>query len=186
MQHQGTKILETERLTLRPFAMGDAGQMFNNWANDCEVTKYLTWEAHRNIDATKEILETWIQNHDKEDFYNWAIVLKEINEPVGSISVVNQDDNIKMVRVGYCIGRKWWNKGITSEALNALIKFFFEEVGANRIEAMHDPNNPNSGKVMAKCGMKYEGLLRQGGKNNQGICDDVVYGILAEDYFKKR
>jgi ribosomal-protein-alanine N-acetyltransferase len=107
-----------------------------------------------------------------------------LNEPIGTIGVVKQWDEIKMVHIGYCIGRKWWNKGITSEALNPLIKFFFEQVGVNRIESRHDPNNQNSGKVMAKCGMKYEGLLRQADSNNQGIVDTVYYGILAEDYLK--
>ena len=176
------KRLETERLLLRPFTIDDAGLMFNNWANDDEVTKYLTWPSHKSINDTINILGEWIQNHEKNDFYNWAIVLKEINEPVGSISVVKQDDDIGMVRIGYCIGRKWWNRGITSEALGALIEFFFVEAGINRIEAMHDSNNPISGKVMAKCGMKYEGLMRQAGRNNQGICDDVIYGILADDW----
>jgi len=73
----------------------------------------------------------------------------------------------------------------TSEALNTLINFFFEEVGVSRIESRYDPNNPNSGKVMIKCDMKYEGLKRQADWNNQGICDSVEYAILAEDYFKK-
>lgn len=66
-----------------------------------------------------------------------------------------------MVHVGYCIGKKWWHQGITSEALAALINFFFKEVKANRIESRHDPRNPNSGKVMEKCGLIYEGTIRQ-------------------------
>jgi ribosomal-protein-alanine N-acetyltransferase len=90
-----------------------------------------------------------------------------------------------MVHIGYCIGKKYWNQGITSEALNRIIKFFFEEVGVNRIESRHDPNNPNSGKVMKKCGMKYEGTIRQADINNQGICDYSEYGILAEEYYNK-
>jgi ribosomal-protein-alanine N-acetyltransferase len=75
----------------------------------------------------------------------------------------------------------WWHRGYTSEALAELIRFFFEEVGANRIEARHDPRNPNSGKVMLKCGMKYEGTIRQADCNNQGICDYAMYGILRTD-----
>jgi ribosomal-protein-alanine N-acetyltransferase len=185
MKHLGTKEFETERLLLRRFIIDDAENMFKNWANDDEVTKYLTWESHKSINWSKNILEPWIQNYSKNDFYLRAIVLKEINQPIGSIGIVQQADNTKMVHVGYCLGKKWWNKGITSEAFNVLIKFFFEEVGVNRIESRHDPNNPNSGKVMMKCGLKYEGLRRQADYNNQGICDSAGYGILAEDYFKK-
>jgi ribosomal-protein-alanine N-acetyltransferase len=91
-----------------------------------------------------------------------------------------------MVHIGYCIGKKWWHKGITSEALLALIKYFFEKVGVNRVESRHDSNNQNSGKVMSKCGMKHEGTMRQADKNNQGICDYCEYGILAEEYFKNK
>jgi ribosomal-protein-alanine N-acetyltransferase len=184
MEHLGTKELETKRLILRRFTLGDTENVFNNWANDDEVTKYLTWLTHKDINTTKYVLEQWIKDYEKKDFYNWAIILKDIDEPIGSISVVKQSDDIEMVHIGYCIGKKWWNKGIMSEALNELIKFFFEKVGVNRIESRHDPNNPNSGKVMAKCGMKYEGHLRQADKNNQGIVDTIYYGILAEDYSK--
>jgi len=64
-----------------------------------------------------------------------------------------------------------------------MLRFFFEDVGVNRIDSRHDPRNPNSGRVMVHCGMHREGTVRQGDLNNQGICDYVLYGILAEDYF---
>jgi len=182
MEHLGTKKLETERLILRQFTIDDAECIFKNWANDDEVTKYLTWPSHKNINETISIREKWMKEYEKKDFYQWAIVLVEINEPIGTISVVDKNDDIQMVEIGYCIGKQWWNKGITSEALNALIKYFFEDIKVNRIEAWHDINNLNSGKVMAKCGMKCEGLLRQSRKNNTGISDCAVYGILLEEY----
>jgi len=185
MEHLGTKELETERLILRQFTVNDAEKIFNNWANDNDVTKYLVWPSHQDLNASKNVLEQWIQKYEKKEFYQWAIELKEINEPIGSIGVVKQSDDLKMVHIGYCIGKNWWNKGIMSEALMVLIKYFFEEVGVNRIESRHDPNNPNSGKVMAKCGMKYEGHMKQADRNNQGIVDTVYYGIVAEEYFKK-
>jgi [ribosomal protein S5]-alanine N-acetyltransferase len=185
MEHLGTRKLETERLILRQFTIDDAELMFKNWANDDNVTKYLTWPTHQDINVSRYVLENWIKNYSKNDFYQWAIVPKEVNEPIGTISVVDKNDDIQMVEIGYCIGKKWWNKGITSEALNAIIKYFFEEVMVNRIEAWHDIKNPNSGKVMAKCGMKCEGNLRQSRKNNTGISDSAIYGILLEEYFKK-
>lgn len=70
-----------------------------------------------------------------------------------------------------------------SETFKEIIRFLFEDVGLNRIEAYHDPRNPHSGDVMKKCGLLYEGTARQAGKNMQGICDYVHFAILKEDYF---
>ena len=101
--------------------------MYKNWANDDEVTKYLTWPSHSSVEVSKDILNIWIDDYKNLNFYNWAIILKENgNEPIGGISVVKLNDEIGIVQFGYCIGRKWWNKGVTSQALNALIKFFIE------------------------------------------------------------
>ena len=90
-------------------------------------------------------------------------------------------DSISAIEIGYCIGRRWWHRGITSEALATLIDFFFDRVGANRIECRHDPNNPRSGMVMKKCGLRYEGTSRSADRNNQGICDVCRYAILRQD-----
>lgn len=187
MKNLGTKTIETERLILRRFKMEDAEAMYKNWASDAEVTKFLTWPLHSSNEVTKKVLQDWINNYEKDDFYQWAIILKENGEePIGTISVVDKDEEVNMVHIGYCIGTKWWNRGVTSEALMAIIKFFIKEVGVNRVESRHDPNNPNSGKVMMKCGMKYEGTMRQADINNQGICDYSMYGILAKEYFQKK
>lgn len=182
MEHKGTKNIETERLVLRRFNYNDLQAMFKNWESDSKVTKFLQWKPATHIDEVQEILREWIQGYEKLDFYQWAIVLKELGEPIGSIGVVGKNEKTDMVHIGYCIGSKWWHRGITSEAVKAIIPFLFEEVGVNRIEAQHDPNNPNSGLVMKKCGMKYEGTLRQADWNNIGIADACVYSLLREEW----
>ena len=181
MEHKGTQRIETERLVLRRFVSDDAPAMYKNWASDPEVTKFLTWPPHGSVDVTRKLIDMWISGYSRPDSYSWAIVLKEINEPIGSIAVVKLDEATSMVQIGYCIGRKWWHKGIMTEALDAVIDFAFDEIGADRVEAVHDPDNPNSGKVMLKCGMKYEGTLRRSSVNNQGIVDTVYYSILRSD-----
>lgn len=181
MKHLGTKELETQRLTLRRFTMDDAQNMYHNWASDPEVTKFLTWPAHSSVEITKMVLGDWVTNYTRNDFYQWAIVPKALGQPIGSISVVDKNDAAQLVHIGYCIGKEWWHRGYMSEALKAVMDFFFEEVGVNRVETRHDPNNPHSGGVMRKCGMKYEGTLRQSDRNNQGICDACWYGLLASE-----
>ena len=181
MKHLGTVELKTSRLLLRRFTVADADAMYQNWASDPEVTKYLVWPAHSGPEVSRAVLESWVEGYQKENFYQWAIEFE--GQPIGSISVVSGNDRIEMVHIGYCIGRAWWHRGIMTEALGALIRFFFEEVGVNRIETRHDPNNPHSGAVMRKCGMHYEGTMRQSDWNNQGICDASWYSILRSDYF---
>ena len=184
MKHLGTLELKTSRLKLRRFTIEDADAMFQNWASDPEVTKYLTWPAHSSPDVTRWVLESWIGEYEKKSYYQWAIEFE--GYPIGSISVVSGNDRTEMVHIGYCIGKQWWHRGIMTEALGEVIRFFFEDVGVNRIETRHDPNNPHSGAVMRKCGMQYEGTFRQAAWNNQGICDACCYAILRSDYFGKR
>ena len=183
MNHTGTVQLKTPRLILRRFTAQDAETMYRNWASDPEVTKYMTWPAHSSAEISRMVLESWVRDYSRPDFYQWAIELD--GEPIGSISVVHVGEDTEMVEIGYCIGKSWWHKGITSEALAAVIRFLFEIVGVNRIQARHDVNNPNSGGVMRKCGMVYEGTMRQSDRNNQGLCDSCIYGILRSDYHGK-
>ena len=181
MNHLGTQTIETKRLILRKYKEGEEKYIFKNWACDDEVTKYLMWQSHKDVSVSKQWIEYLKSNYDRKDFYEWTIVLKEIDEPIGSISVVDKKENVNVVHIGYCIGKKWWHQGITSEALSAVIDFFFDKVGADRVESRHDPRNVNSGKVMQKCGMKYEGTMRKADVNNQGICDCSYYAILRSD-----
>lgn len=182
LTHKGTQTLHTSRLTLRPFTMDDAQAMYDNWASDPEVTKFLTWPTHTSVAVTEMVLKEWVGSYDKPDYYQWAIEYE--GAPVGSISVVSHSERIEKAMVGYCIGRRWWHRGITSEALQAVIDFLFREVGMQRVEAYHDANNPNSGAVMRKCGMTYEGTHRNSDWNNQGVCDAVWYAILREEWGK--
>ena len=177
--HQGTQVLTTARLTLRPFTMDDAPAMFTNWACDPEVTKFLTWPTHTSVEVSEAVLADWVPRYTEPDYYQWAIVYE--GQPIGSMAVVEHDDRVGKAHIGYCIGQNWWHRGIVSEALKAVMDFLFNEVGYDRIEARHDPRNPHSGGVMKKCGMKYEGTLRQSDWNNQGVCDACWYALLKSE-----
>lgn len=180
MNHIGTQTLSTERLTLRRFTIEDAEQMYYNWANDPEVTRFLSWPTHQDVENSREVISRWEQEYEKKDFYQWAIEINDSEQTIGSISAVKVMDEIDAVEIGYCIGRSCWHQGYTSEALAEVMRFFFEEVGANRVCATHDVENPNSGKVMEKCGMSYEGTCRKAGRNNTGIVDIALYAKVRE------
>lgn len=182
MEHFGTKTIETERLLLRRFTLEDAQSMFENWASDPEVTKFLTWPTHMDAGISRMVLEDWIASYEKPDFYQWAIVLKSLGQPIGSIAAVEQNERAQRAHIGYCIGKNWWHQGIMSEALKAVMGYLFREVGFQRLDSRHDPNNPHSGDVMRKCGMQYEGTLRRSDWNNQGICDASWYAAFREEF----
>lgn len=182
MKNCGTQRIETDRLILRRYVIEDADAMYKNWASDSDVTKFLTWQPHSSVEVSRGIIENWLKEYSDEKYYQWAIVLKANgNEPIGDISVVQMNEDISMVHIGYCLGRAWWRRGIMSEALKAVMDFMFDTVEVNRVESRHDPMNPNSGKVMQKCGMKYEGTLRSADRNNQGICDACYFALLRSE-----
>jgi len=181
LTHKGTVTLETSRLILRRASTEDAEPMFRNWASDPEVTRFLTWPAHKTIAVTRTVLDSWINSYEKSNYYQWIIILKDIRQPVGSISVVDHNDATKMAHIGYCLGKQWWHRGIMSEALQAVMDYLFDEVGICRIESRHDPNNPHSGAVMRKCGMYLESITRKSDRNNQGIVDACHYVLLKEE-----
>ncbi len=185
IHHCGTKQIQTSNLLLRSFIISDAKAIFQNWANDPEVTRFLTWFPHPDIAESRRILNLWLDEYKNPDFYQWAIELKEIGEPIGSIGVVNYNNHNEMAELGYCIGRKWWGKGLAAEALQMVIIFLFENVGFERIQALHYAENKASGRVMQKAGMQHEGRLRHYHKNKEGCFVDMeLYAILKTEISK--
>ncbi len=180
LNHKGTITLETERLFLRRFEVKDIEDAFYNWCKDEEVTKYLSWPPHSNTEVTKNIIESWINNYESLEYYNWAIELKETSRAIGSIGVVDLSNQHRRCEIGYCIGKEFWGKGIMTEALKAVISFAVEEIGIVRVQAMHNSQNVASGKVMLKAGMKYEGRLYSFHIGKDGLpydCD--MYSITS-------
>ncbi len=183
ISHKGTVILKTERLELRRFTAGDAEAMFQNFFSDPVAVGFSRWQVHETIETTKVLMTEYERDYQELNCYNWAIMLRDSGETIGRIAVAHLDERVSTADMSFFIGRAWWHRGYASEALSAVIGFLFSEVGLNRIAARHDVANPNSGGVMKKCGMSFEGILRQAGKNSNGFVDVGQYAILAEDYF---
>ncbi len=123
MNHQGTKILETERLLLRRFIVEDAEGFFQNVTSDPEVNRFLTWSLHESVEDTKKLLEGWGERYENPERYCWAIVLKKSGEVIGTIAAPTVKNRVEAVEVTYCIGSKWWGCGFVPEALRAVMKY---------------------------------------------------------------
>ena len=144
--------IQTERLILRPFELDDANDIYYGWANDSEVTKYLTWNPHKNIEETKMVLSNWVKQYEKEERINFAITLKENNQLIGAIDVVGYIGGVPVI--GYVLSKAHWNKGYMSEACKKVIEFLFS-LGHKKIIIDAQVENNASNKVIQKSGGEY-------------------------------
>ncbi|WP_436513222.1 GNAT family N-acetyltransferase [Clostridium thermobutyricum] len=182
MNNKGTVTLITDRLILRKYSIEDSKDMYKNWGTDKKVTRFLSWENHKNIEETKRILEYWVSRYESDRFYNWIIELKENNEAIGGIEVVELDTVKKACEIGYCLSSKYWNKGIMTEALKRVIEFLFKEVELEEIYAFHDTRNAASGEVMRKSNMTYKGTFRNFIIRNIKYDNISAYSITKKEW----
>jgi putative acetyltransferase len=171
------QIIETERLILRPVTENDEEAIFE-YSKGKNVGPNAGWKPHESIEETREVMKLVFL--DIENVF--GIELKETGQLFGSIGLIpdpkRQNDNTRMV--GYAIGENYWGKGYTTEAVQALIRFGFEELGLNLISAYCYPFNERSKHVLKKCGFKYEGKLHWAEKRYDGeIIDNECYYITC-------
>lgn len=179
--HRGTQSIRTDRLILRRFTENDAQAMFDTWASDVRVTRYMTWEPHTSVEVTKQLLKLWCEAYQDDRCYRWAIELG--GKLIGNIDVVRLGERSEQALLGYCMGYDYWNRGLMTEAASAVIEYLFQQIGMNRITIRHAVKNPASGRVAQKCGMIKEGVKRQDFKANSGEFLDVAeYAILRSEW----
>ena len=173
--------IETERLLLRPVTLDDAEEMFD-YASDRENTRY-TFPTNQSLEETKNnIAQFYLAN----PLGRWGIELKSNGKFIGTIDLHKIDPVLKKAAIGYIIHQKYWNQGLTTEANRAVIKLAFEEIGMNKLTALHDKANPASGKVMEKSGMCFsheEPYARMDQHEKSRIVTRVHYILTKEDYF---
>ncbi len=170
MNDFGTREIITGRLKLRRFASDDTDSMFNNWASDPEVTKYLTWDAHPNKEYTVWWISRSLEKYSSDSFYYWAIEFE--GDVIGCIGGSRIGES--GFDIGYCIGRKWWNRGIMTEAVLAVIDFAFNNLLCGYVEISYILENKASGRVAEKCGMQFV-REEKGGFTKHGISYDLGY-----------
>ena len=177
-------IVETERLVLRPVTLDDAKAMFE-YASNKENTRY-TFSTNQSLEETKNnIAQFYLAN----PLGRWGIELKNSGEFIGTIDLHKIDPVLKKAVIGYINHQKYWNQGLTTEANRAVIKLAFEEIGMNKLTALHDNANPASGKVMEKSGMCFsheEPYARVDQHEKGRIVTRVHYVLTKEDYFANK
>ncbi len=173
--------LETPRLRIRRLTMQDAADIYR-YSRDAEVARHVLWDAHRTIGDSRAYLRYMLRRYRQHDPASWGIEWKETGRVIGTIGFMWIQNDNSAAEVGYSLARDFWNRGIMTEALKAVIDYGFGRLNLNRIEAQHETTNPASGAVMRKCGMAREGTLRQRLYNKGRYVDVDLYAILRKDY----
>ncbi len=173
--------LETERLILRKMVLNDAEAVFA-YASNSEVSRYTLWETHRSIEDSRAFLEFATQKYENGGEPDWGIVYRGNGCLVGACGLVNWEAEHARAEVGFVLSREYWGRGLMSEAVRAILRFGFERMNLNRIEARCIAENAASARVMEKAGMVYEGTLRQREYIKGAYRDIKLYAILKKGF----
>lgn len=183
MKHTGTIELDTKRLLLRRFYREDADACFNNWMADEEVYEFLSAGP-----KDRNYIEEWLSYADevyaKNDTYYWAIVEKESGKAVGEIFVNDYSEKNRVAELWWTVGPRFKGKGYATEAAKAIVSHLFNEVGFHRVWAKCVDGNIGSERVMQKCGMGREGVMREyfyDDKTDE-YKDLVVYSVINQTH----
>lgn len=150
--------LATARLVLRRPVAEDAPRLFGSYAQDPEVTRYLTWRPHGNVSESEEIIEQFISAWRVRREFCWFITMQATGELIGSIGSRNDHHRIEL---GYVLARPYWGRGLMVEAVTAVVDWLFTDMGVFRISALCDTENRASARVLEKAGFEREAILRR-------------------------
>jgi RimJ/RimL family protein N-acetyltransferase len=148
----------TPRLTLRPPRLTDADSIYEEYATDPEVTRYLIWSPHTSIEDTRAFLATRFVERGERPEESLVITLTGVDRAIGMIGYRH---NGHKADIGYVLGRKHWGRGIMTEAGRAVVERLFAIPGVRRVWATCDVDNIGSARVLEKIGMTREGILRR-------------------------
>ncbi len=160
MDRKGFTVLETPRLILRPLTLADAETAYYGWTGDEDANKWVSWLPHHSLEDAVEWLKEidWQQatvGDTPRDNYIWGFVLKEKNKLFGSGGLIWEED-CGLYQVGYNISQSYWNKGYTTEAMRAILKYAANILGIKRVAGGHAKENLASKKVLEKLGFVYD------------------------------
>ncbi len=173
--------LVTKRLIVRPVRIGDAQDLFD-YSRDPEVARHVLWEAHKSVHQTRQYVRFLLRQYRLCAPSSFVIELRQTGRVIGTIGYMWVQPENRSAEVGYSLSRAYWNQGIMSEALSAVVEFGFESLHLNRVEAQHESDNPASGRVMEHVGMRHEGHLRQRLYNKGRFVDVELYAVLKADF----
>lgn len=170
-------VIKGKRVTLRKLRMSDADKI-TEYCKDPSISRWTRsipypYKRKHAIDFIKKNFKTW-----GKERYNYGIICQR--EFVGTVCLMPKEEGI--AELGYWIGKKHRGKGYATEASRMIMKEGFERLKLHKIYADHVKENPASGRVMQKIGMKKEGIMREQIKKQGKYRDLIQYGILRTEF----
>lgn len=177
--------LETGRLLLRPWRMGDLRDLYD-YARDPEIGPNAGWKPHSSRRESKKILRTFVGNEEVD-----AIVLQETGRVVGSLGLhpdrLHHGGMGSCREVGYVLSRDCWGRGLMTEAVRRAQRYAFETLNLDLLSVAHFPDNLRSKRVIEKCGFRYEKTLPGSYIDYRGVpMDEVCYLLTRGDYLSRK
>lgn len=174
--------LKGKRIKIRKHRISDATDIFLN-IKDKEISKWTCsipypYPEKEAIDFIKRAHK----KYTKKQEFNFAIALVRTDSVIGGIGLRNIDFDNKSAEVGYWIGKKFWGKGYTSEALMLALDFAFRKVKLNRVWAKVFEQNKASVKVLQNCNFTKEALMRQSKFRYSKWHNEFIYSILRKEF----
>ena len=175
-------IIDTPRLYLRKMNKTDSADMYEYSCRE-DVTRYLLWSPHPSEAYTAKYLSYLQSRYRAGDFYDWAVVVRDTDKMIGTCGFTRLNIDSNSAEIGYVLNPEYWGYGFAPEAVRAVMRFGFNELRLNRIEAKYMVGNERSVRVMEKVGMTREGINREaihvkGRYVSVGVCS-----ILRSEYY---
>ena len=176
--------IDTERLLLRKVTRDDLNDIFEYTSNE-NVTKYLRWSTHESVEVTRKYIDDVLNEYSDGKDSPWMIEYKTQKKVIGAIHIIVYDEKNKRSEIGYVLSEKYWNKGIMTEALKAVISYCFDVLGFNRVQLQCKSENGASEKVIGKSGSQFEGQMREFVYEKARYWDIKIFSVLKNEYDRK-
>lgn len=182
LNHVGTRIIETERMILRRFEYSDNLSMRKNWISNEKIQSLYSEPVYTTEEKVKELLDKYIGSYREDDYYRWAIIDKKSKECIGQIAYFLVDSKNHFAEIEYCIGEDYQCKGLATEATKAVIAYGFDQMNLHKVQICTKTTNSASKRVIEKCGLTYEGTLRDYFYTDGQYVGRLFFSILKNEY----
>lgn len=172
MHHEGTPVILTARLILRPYTPSDAEEAYTNWLSDPVVAYMAGWSPLTDLDSVRAYMAALTAAYESPTALRWGVTFE--GALIGDISVTKWNERHESCELGYALSQNWWGQGLMPEALRAVTRYLFDTVGFHRIALRRHADNARSGRVMEKAGYRLEGCQKDARKNADGTFTDLL------------